>query len=201
MGADPATLAFYDREAPAYAGYSVDFADDGWLERFADGLAEGARVLDFGCGSAWAADWFARKGFAADALDGSAGLAGEAAKRYGLDVRVCQFEDFTDRDRYDGIWASFCLLHDSRDAMPGHLARLNAALKPGGRLYLGLKAGAGERRDSLGRRYTYYAHDEIEALLARAGFERIDATVLASQGYDGGDEKVLHIFAERSVDA
>ena len=197
MCADPATLAFYNREAAAYAGYSEDFTENGWLTRFAEGLAPGAAVLDFGSGSAWAAHWLSGRGFAAEAFDGSEGLAREARRRYGIGVTVGRFEDFDRIARYDGIWASFCLLHDSRDAMPGHLARLQAALRPGGRLYLGLKAGIGERRDRLGRRYTYYAEDEIEGLLAAAGFRVVETTAEASKSYDGSPDTVLHILARR----
>ena len=197
MGADPATLAFYDREAEAYAGYSEDFTDNGWLVRFADGLAPGAAVLDFGCGSAWAAHWLARRGFAVDAYDGSPGLAREARSRYGITVTVGRFEEFQQRDHYHGIWASFCLLHDSRNAMPGHLERLHGALRPGGRLYLGLKAGTGERRDRLGRRYTYYGQNEIGDLLSAAGFVSVDITSEGTVSYDGSPDTVLHILAER----
>ncbi len=60
-----------------------------------------------------------------------------------------------------------------------------------------MKEGTGARRDRLGRRYTYYAQDEIGALLAKAGFGPIDTTVEASQGYDGSDDTVLHILARR----
>ena len=81
MTADIGTLAFYDGEAAAYAIYSADKAERGWLERFAAKLEPGAPVLDFGCGSGWAADAFARQRFRVSALDGSAGLAAEARRR------------------------------------------------------------------------------------------------------------------------
>lgn len=200
MGADPATLAFYDREAEAYAGYAEDFVDNPWLTHFVAGLSPGAMVLDFGCGSAWAAHWLAQQGYAADAYDGSAGLAREAQRRYGVDVTVGKFEALDRPDRYDGIWASFCLLHDSRDAMRGHLARLHVALRPGGRLYLGLKAGTGDSRDRLGRHYTYYTQDEIEGLLANAGFTAIETAVETSKGFEGSPTDVLHILSRRPTD-
>lgn len=198
MGADPETLAFYDREAEAYAGYAEDFIDNPWLTRFAASLAPGAAVLDFGCGSAWAAHWLSEQGFDVDAYDGSAGLAREAQRRYGIDVTVGKFEALDRPGRYAGIWASFCLLHDSRKVMPRHLARLHAALRPGGCLYLGLKAGIGENRDRLGRRYTFYARDEIDGLLTAAGFAAIEITEEASEGFEGSPANVLHILARRA---
>ena len=197
MTADTGTLAFYDTEAAAYATYASDKAERKWLARFAARLEPGASVLDFGCGSGWAADAFARQGFRISALDGSAGLAAEARRRYGVVVRVARFEALDDEGRHGGIWASFCLLHDTREAMPGHLARLHRALEPGGWLYLGLKEGAGESRDRLGRRYTYFGEAEIGGLLVGAGFPELEITVEQAAGYDGVKAGMMHILARR----
>jgi hypothetical protein len=153
-------------------------------------------------------------GFKISAFDGSAGLAAEARLRYGIEVRVGRFEDLDDEGLYGGVWASFCLLHDTREAMPGHLARLARALIPGGwlylglkegtgesrdRLYLGLKEGTGESRDRLGRRYTYFGKAEIEALLKAAGFAKLEVTVEQATGYDGSKTGMMHILARRGV--
>ena len=197
MTADSKTLAFYDGEAEAYAADASDKVERVWLARFAERLAPGASVLDFGCGSGWAAHVFAGQGFRVSALDGSAGLAEEARRRYGVVVRVARFEALDDEASYGGVWASFCLLHDTRDAMPGHLARLHRALIPGGWLYLGLKQGEGESRDRLGRHYTYFGEAEIETLLCDAGFPEVEIAVEQSTGYDGSRTGVLHILARR----
>ena len=83
--------------------------------------------------------------------------------------------------------------------MPGHLARLARALEPGGWLYLGLKEGAGESRDSLGRRYTYFGEAEIGGLLRAAGFPEVETTVEQSTGYDGTKTGMMHILARRGA--
>jgi SAM-dependent methyltransferase len=199
MTADTETLAFYDGEAAAYADYSSDKAERVWLARFAERLDPGAAVLDFGCGSGWAAHVFKGLGFRVSALDGSAGLAQEARRRYGVVVRVARFEELDDEGLHGGIWASFCLLHDSREAMPGHLARLARALGPGGWLYLGLKKGTGESRDRLGRRYTYFGETEIGEMLAAAGFPAPEFGVEQSAGYDGAETDMMHILARRGA--
>lgn len=196
MAADPETLAFYDREAPVYAGHAEDSPRD-WLERFAARLAPGAAVLDFGCGSGWAAHWLSGRGFRVGALDASAGLAGEARRRYGIAVQVARFDQFDAAKAFDGIWASFSLLHDRREAMSAHLARLARALRPGGWLYLGLKEGEGEGRDRLGRHYVYYRAAEIEALLGTAGFPAPETATDAAEGYDGSHTGLLHILARK----
>jgi len=199
MTADSETLAFYDGEAAAYAAYASDKGERVALARFAARLEPGTSVLDFGCGSGWAAHEFAEQGFRVSALDGSAGLAEEALRRYGVVVRVARFEELDDEGLHGGIWASFCLLHDTREAMPGHLARLHRALEPGGWLYLGLKEGAGESRDRLGRRYTYFGAAEIGTLLRSAGFPAPEIAAEQSTGYDGSKSGILHILARRGA--
>lgn len=198
MGGDDATLSFYTREASAYAEYASAEKRSPLLIRFAESLPAGGDVLDFGCGSGWAANRFKGMGFQATGFDGSAGLAAEAKERYGVDVTVGRFEEFSADHAYDGIWASFCLLHDSREAMPGHLGRLNAALRPGGKIYIGLKEGEGRSRDSLGRLYTYFSEPEMKGLMETAGFTGFEAEIEPSTGYDGTPTNSMHIFATRA---
>jgi SAM-dependent methyltransferase len=130
---------------------------------------------------------------------GSPGLAAEARRRYGLEVRVAPFEALEAEGRYDGIWASFCLLHAPRAELGAHLARLARALRPGGLLYLGMKEGAGEARDRLGRRYSYFSGDELRAALAAAGLAVEAVAREHGRGYAGGEETFLHIHARREA--
>jgi len=198
MGADAATLAFYTREAAAYADRAAVEADIPQLARFAAMLPAGGDVLDFGCGSGWAGGRLSELGFRATGFDGSEGLAAEAWRRYGLEVTVGPFDAFEAGAAFDGIWASFCLLHDSRPAMPGHLARLHRALRPGGAFYVGLKAGEGESRDRFGRCYTYFSEAEMRGLLSEAGFRGIETETEPTTGYSGEPATALHIFCRRA---
>lgn len=197
MSGDKTTLDFYDGEAPVYAPWSAPKATFAWLEKFLSLAPETGRLLDYGCGGGWAAKRMLEAGYQVDAFDGSAGLAKEASALTGLDVRVMRFEDFDAVDRYDGVWASFCLLHVPRADMPANLARIHAALKPGGVFYLGLKAGSGEERDSLGRFYSYFEPAFITDLLAEAGFDDPQIRLRDGEGYDGAPEKTMHIYTAR----
>lgn len=197
MSGDKATLDFYDDEAPVYAPWSAPKAKFAWLEKFLSLAPETGRLLDYGCGGGWAAKQMLEAGYDVDAFDGSAGLAKEATALTGLDVKVMRFEEFSAKDCYDGIWASFCLLHVPRAEMPANLARIHVALKPGGVLYLGLKAGSGEKRDSLGRFYSYFEPEFITKLLADAGFSDTQIRLRDGEGYDGAPEKSMHVYATR----
>lgn len=198
MSSDPDTLAFYTREATKYAEAAVGEKRSPVLAKFAAMLPGGARVLDFGCGSGWAAGQFQSLGFDVAGFDGSEGLAREAKERYGIDVSVGVFSDFGDVDAFDAVWASFCLLHDTREAMPDNLERLATALRTDGHLYVGLKEGEGMERDNLGRRYTYFSQPEMRGLLEAAGFTVLSMTTEPSVGFDGSPCTSLHIFAKRA---
>lgn len=197
MSGDKTTLDFYDSEAPVYAPWSAPKFPLPWLEKFLSLAPDTGRMLDYGCGGGWAAKRMLEAGYEVDAFDGSAGLAKEAETLTGLDVKVHRFEDFDAKDRYDGVWASFCLLHAPRAEMPANLARIYAALRPGGVFYLGLKAGSGEKRDKLGRFYSYFEPDYITGLLAEAGFAEPQVRLREGDGYDGEQETSMHIFTAR----
>ncbi|MEL7152491.1 MAG: methyltransferase domain-containing protein [Pseudomonadota bacterium] len=196
-GGDERTLAFYTREAPVYSDFAAGAEDSKFLTAFADSLQQGARIMDFGCGPAWAANRFREMGFQADGFDGSEGLAAQARDRYGIDVTVGPFEAFDAVGLYDGIWASFCLQHDSREAMPGHLKRLHRAMLAHGKLYVGLMSGEGHERDGHDRLYTYFTETEMRKLLDEAGFDVDSIAYKTGKRYDGSPVDELHIFATR----
>ena len=56
---------------------------------------------------------------------------------------------------FDGVWANACLLHVPRTALPGILAKVQRALRPGGVFYASYKAGEAEGRDRFGRFFNY----------------------------------------------
>ncbi|MEM0945351.1 MAG: class I SAM-dependent methyltransferase [Pseudomonadota bacterium] len=192
---DGETLKFYSDGAADYAAFVGDGTTDPRLTAFIKRLSPGAAVLDFGCGHGWAAAVLTGLGYEVTATDGSAGFAAEAARRYGLTVRVETFDELSAEDAFDGLWVSFSLLHDSREALPDHLSRLRRAARPGATLYLGLKEGEGRHRDHLGRLYTYFSEDELRARLAEAGWADITCERTSEPGMAGKNETALHLFA------
>jgi SAM-dependent methyltransferase len=180
---DDETIALYDARAAEYADTVSEPEPPARLLAFIDALPAGARVLDLGCGPGNAAAAMAAAGLEVDAVDASAGMVAVARARHGITARQGGFADLA--PPYHGVWANFSLLHAPRVEMPGHLARLHAALLPGGLLHLGLKTGTGARRDALGRLYTYYAEAEIDALLAAAGFDILSRETGEDTGFDG----------------
>ena len=62
------------------------------------------------------------------------------------------------------------MLHTAKVDFGIHLKAINKALKSGGYFCLGMKLGAGEKRDRLGRFYAYYSRSELIDALQGAGF-------------------------------
>ena len=195
---DAETLAAYALRADDYADRFAKGPPDRHLEAFVAALPAAARVLDLGCGPGRAASRMMREGFEVDAWDASPEMARIARDRFGIDVRIAFFDDLDATAVYDGIWANFSLLHAPRAEMPAHLARIARALKPGGFFHLGLKTGTGEARDSLGRFYTFYGEDELDGLLADAGFTVLDRTTGAEKGLGGTTDPFIILRARRN---
>jgi SAM-dependent methyltransferase len=197
MSGDRETLALYDARAAEYADRVDTPEPSPRLAAFIAALPEGGRALDLGCGPGASAAAMTAAGLEVDALDASAGMVALARDRHGVPARLGTFEEVDTTRCYHGIWANFSLLHAPRADMPGHLARLHAALAPGGLLHVGLKTGEGARRDSLGRLYTYYAEAEIAGLLETAGLGVVDRETGRERGFDGEEADWIVLWARK----
>jgi len=180
---DAETIAAYETRSHDYAEMVGRAAAPG-LAEFVSELPAGGHVLDLGCGPGDTSHRFIKAGFTVDAIDATPAMISRA-RELGVEARLGPFEDVTGQDIYDGVWANFSLLHAPRSAMPDHLARLHRALKPGGRLHIGMKLGTGEIRDKYGRFYVYYTEQELFRLLEQAGFTPTTRFVGRGEGLDG----------------
>lgn len=168
MSTDSETLAAYTTSAERYTEM-MKGAKKPELDALIETLGPGADVLDLGCGPGVDMERMAARGLNPVGLEATPVFV-EQGRAAGLDIREGSFSDINETDRYDAVWASFSLLHAPRAEFPGHLARIHEALRPGGRLVLGMKVGTGEARDDLGRFYAYYTVPELAQALQAAGF-------------------------------
>lgn len=193
---DDETLAVYAAKAQDYANLSEQSErHDPSRDAFIAAIPKGGHVLDLGCGPGHSAAEMAAAGLIVDAFDPVAEMVALAQQHTGVAARQAGFEDVTQVNHYDGIWANFSLLHAPREAMPAHLARIAMALKPGGRFHIGVKTGTGCKRDPLGRLYTYYTEDELTGLLAEAGMSVFDRRDGVDKGLDGVDAHWITLAA------
>lgn len=160
---------------------------------FAEAVGEGF-VLDLGSGPGSDSAFFLRRGLRVRALDATPAFV-DHARTNGVDAHLGTFDDVTEVAEYDGVYASFSLLHAPRAEFSRHLAAIHRALKPGGVLFLGLKLGTGEHRDHLDRYYTYFSRSEIEAGLSEAGFSIDRVTTGMGRGLAGSYDGFILVLA------
>ena len=151
-------------------------------------------MLDLGSGPGSDSAFLMRQGLKVRALDATPAFV-EYARSNGVDAHLGTFDDLTETAEYDGIYASFSLLHAPRAEFPRHPSAIHTVLNPGGQLFPGMKPGTGEHRDDLDRYYAYYTQTEIEDALTAAGFT-IDRSVQGmGKGLAGSYDGVILVFA------
>ncbi|TCR69809.1 class I SAM-dependent methyltransferase [Bosea sp. BK604] len=197
-GKDATTLDFYAAEAEAYAARGQAASQDR-LASFLAALPPGGRVLELGCGAGQDSQAMLARGFDVTPSDGSPELAKQAERRLGRPVRVLLFEDLVESGAYDGIWANACLLHVPRAALPDVIARIHAALRPGGAFYASFKAGAREGRDRFDRYYNYPSADWLKQAYGPERWTRLDISEEMGGGYDGEPTRWLHALAFKTA--
>ncbi len=195
MTIDQETIAVYDAMSHDYLRRAADRVEDGFADFIAH-LPQEALVLDLGCGTGNSSLHFLNAGFRVDATDATPAMVSRAQEA-GVPARLARFDELDAVATYDGIWASYSLLHVPRADMPANLTRISRALKPGGWLHLGLKMGEGEHRDRLGRLYTYYGEDELDSLLTDGGFAPGDREISRGTGLDGTDYAGIWVHAQK----
>lgn len=165
---------YYQLHAQRFFSETVDVDMSELYRPFVAHLKPGARILDAGCGSGRDAKAFSEMGYEVEAFDASAELVELARQHTGLPVKQMRFEDITEVERYDGIWCCASLLHVPLAELPGVMAQLSEALKPGGVWYLSFKYGSGEREKD-GRRFTDMDEAGLgEMIVGLSGIELVE---------------------------
>lgn len=170
------TRSTYDRIAGRFLENTRDrSAISFWLERFAELVGSGARVLDLGAGPGCDSAELRRLGLRAIALDLSlgmlrAGVPEFPGPRVQGDARQLPFRSGS----LAGVWASASLLHLSSEEAAAALREARRVLGPRGLLHISVKSGAGAEWESQRygepRWFQYWRAEDLDALLTTAGF-------------------------------
>lgn len=195
---DPQTLRFYSAEAPGYVSSGKDLVNRR-LRGFLDLLPPGASVLELGCGGGRDAETMIAAGFEVHPTDGTPEIARQAEERLGRAVKVMRFDELDAENAYDAVWASASLLHVPRPALPGVLALVFMALKPGGLHFASYKGGGAEGRDLHGRYYNYPSRCDLEAAYRESAAWQIESVEeYVGGGYDGRQGPWLAVVAPQA---
>lgn len=167
------SVAYYNEHAQAFLDETLHVDMSALYDAFLPHLPENAHILDAGCGSGRDSREFLARGYRVTAFDASDKLAGLASKAISHPVSVRTFDQVSEYQAYDGIWACASLLHLPSQQIPQALAKLWQALKPGGVLYVSFKRGEGQREHN-GRHFTDATEAQLESWAgALSGLEKI----------------------------
>lgn len=166
INATVSTVEYYDTNADAFFEQTVGVDMSPLYANFLARVPPGGHIMDAGCGSGRDAKAFLARGFRVTAFDASVELAQRASKLLGIPVACRRFDEITEVQSYDAIWACASLLHVVRADLPAVIARLVGALRTGGVLYASFKEGAGGRTDAGGRHFTDMTPDALQELIA-----------------------------------
>ncbi|MEM7068122.1 MAG: class I SAM-dependent methyltransferase [Pseudomonadota bacterium] len=195
---DKETIAVYDDEVDKYAKVVSTDTPHKMLQLFASKLGKSDKVLDLGCGPANFSAWMRDQGLDVDPVDASSEMVRHANDTYDINARVGMFDDLDATDHYDGVWASFSLLHAAKQDFPRHLHQIHTALKPNGIFYIGMKLGEQAKRDELGRLYSYYQEDELKKYLEKTGFSITDSSTDEGVGLSGKVSAFIEIICVKT---
>lgn len=192
------TLDYYNNNAKAFVDGTVNANMEEHYKQFVKYLNDGAKVLDFGCGSGRDSLAFQKMGYEIVAVDGSEEVCKEAKVQTGIDVKCMFFEELAFLEEFDGIWACASLLHVEKSAMKNILIKVSNALNKSGIFYCSYKYGK-EERISNGRLFSDYTEKDIPELFKDTGMECKEWWISRDVRPDRADEKWLNIVAVKRV--
>ena len=171
------TVAAYQADAEAYAAGTAalpeSVARD--LDEFAARAVTGGRVLEIGSGPGRDARELEARGLTVRRTDITPAFV-DLMRADGFDADVLDplVDDLG--GPYDGVWVDAVLMHVTREDVPTLFARLAAATRPGGVLYLSTQEGEGEEWLARGhvagaRHFTFWQEEALRDALAGAGWQ------------------------------
>jgi ubiquinone/menaquinone biosynthesis C-methylase UbiE len=185
------SASYYDRNTLSYSESNPNPAE--FIDEFLEYLRKGKEkvVLDLGSGPGVNAGYMHSKGFQVVGIDLSEKMVEYSSRRYPeVEFRLGDMAKLPfPRNSFDGIVASYSLIHLTKDAIPAVMAKLSEVLKDGGIMYLSIQCGESTQG--------YYSHpliptdrvflnifskEEIFNLLSKYGFEAVSQHEKLPQG-------------------
>lgn len=195
---DDKTIKYYNENAKQFVETTANVEFHHMQNRFLEKLQKGAYILDFGCGSGRDTKYFIEQGYCVDAIDGSEELCRLASEFTGVDVKHMYFQELSEMERYDGIWACSSILHLHLNALKGVIKKMASAVKSNGIIYTSFKYGtfSGERN---GRYFTDMTEETFDKLLQEIPELGVEEEWITSDVRPGrGEEKWLNLILRKN---
>jgi len=129
------------------ANYAKQFSDPSFhIDSFIELLPKGAKVLDVGCGPGRDSAYMYERGLKVTGIDLSECMIRIAKQQYPeIDFRVTDMRKIEQTSNsFDGVFASFSLIHIPKKDLPKTLQGFFSLLKSGGILFAAIQEGKSE---------------------------------------------------------
>ena len=198
MAKNNTTIQYYNEHARHFVETTANVEFHHMQNRFLDKLQDGVCILDFGCGSGRDTKYFLEHGYSVDAIDGSEELCKLASEHTGIEVKHMYFQELSEVEKYDGIWACSSILHLNHNDLEDVMKKMAVAVKTNGIIYTSFKYGtfSGERN---GRYFTDMTEDTFNELLQKIPGLNIEEQWITSDVRPGrGEEKWLNLILRKN---
>lgn len=176
------TIDAYDGHVREYAAGTTSQARGPlreWLDQVVAGLEHDARILELGSATGRDAAYLGGLGYRVECTDATPAFV-DLLRSQGIEARPLNAISDDLPVGLDLVLADAVLLHFTRDQAAHVIAKVHAALLPGGRFAFTLKRGEGQAwsLEKLGvpRFFCYWSAPQIQTVLSKAGFASIDIT-------------------------
>ena len=170
-------VSVYEKIAKLYAEEFKEPSD--YIDEFLKMLPKNGKILDAGCGVGIDANYMKSRGFEVVGIDLSEEMLKLAKQKFPqmdfrlMDIRKIDFKP----NSFDGVFASFSLIHIPKKDIPDVLKKFYQILKDGGVLYIALHEGKSEEifideplKPNEKLFLNIFSYEEIKNLLAKSKF-------------------------------
>lgn len=192
------TIEYYNENAKQFVETTANVKFHHMQNHFLEKLQDGAYILDFGCGSGRDTKYFLEQGYNVDAIDGSEELCRMAGELAGIQVKHMYFQELSEVEKYDGIWACSSILHLNHDDLEDVIKKMTVAVKLNGIIYISFKYGifSGVRN---GRFFTDMTENTFNELLQKIpGLEIEEQWITSDVRIGRGEEKWLNLILRKN---
>ena len=186
------TIQYYNENAKEFCEGTIHADMSRCHEMFLAHVKTSGHILAAGCGSGRDSKIFHDLGYQVTAFDASEEICKYASEYLGQEVQCRRFEDMTEENRYDGIWASASLLHVPKKDLPEVMNRLKRALKEDGILYASFKYGETERMRGE-RSFSDFTEEQARCLFEESGFTVLEFALTGDVREGRADEMWCNI--------
>ncbi len=160
------------------------------LDRFRESLSEGAVVLDVGAGSGADSAELRRRGLRVVSCDLSFGMLEAGGPQFPGPRVQADMRSLPFTQSVQGCWVHASLLHLPRSAVPETLAEFRGVLVPPAMLHVAVKRGSDDEWETgrygagYPRWFTYWEPEELDRVLADAGFRILEGRIYPGADHD-----------------